>query len=64
MFKINNYFENENIVPKQSLGVFEVIEHQRDLSLGYGEATEAFFAHKMGVKARQLIVIFSQTNVV
>lgn len=55
MFKINNYFDSENIVSKQSLGSFEVIEHQRDLSLGYGEATEAFFAHKMGVKARQLI---------
>lgn len=55
MFKINNYFDNKNIISKQSLGSFEVIEHLKDLSLGYGEATEAYFADKMEVRSRQLI---------
>lgn len=47
---------NDNRKVIGQLGIFRVIEHQRDLSVSYGSAQKAHFASEMNVKLRQVEV--------
>lgn len=45
---------NDNRKVIGQMGMFRVIEHQRDLSVGAGSAQKAYFASEMNVKLRQV----------
>lgn len=47
-------WENENRKVIAQMGMFRVIEHQKDLSVGTNSAQKAFFASQMNVKLRQV----------
>ena len=51
-----NLCENPNIKVVQELGGFKVLEHQKDLSVSSLNAVEEFFAAKMNVKKRQVLI--------
>lgn len=56
MFKFKNFLENENtkvIAKKEGM---RVIEYQNDLSVSPMYATTAYFANKMNVKKRQVLI--------
>ncbi len=56
MFKFKNFLENENtkvIAKKEGM---RVIEYQTDLSVSPMYATTAYFANKMNVKKRQVLI--------
>lgn len=55
MFQISNLEKNSNVVVKEAGGPFQVIEHQKDFSLDYGEAFYAYFAKEMDIRTRQLL---------
>jgi len=56
MIKISNLTENENIKVSQELAGFQVLEHQKDLSVTYPEAMSEYYAQKMNVKKRQVLI--------
>jgi len=56
MIKINNLFNNDNIKIISELEGFQVLEHQQDLSVDYVTASNEYFASKMNVKKRQLLI--------
>lgn len=62
MYKINNFFNNDDIKVIAELGPFRVIEYQRDLSVMPGEAALAYFCNEMNVRKRQVICDLSQAN--
>ena len=49
-------FENDNRKFVQQLGRFKVMEHERDLSVGYSDAIDEYFASKMNVRRRQVVI--------
>ena len=55
MYKINNFFNNDDISVKQDLGPFKIIEYTRDLSTNFESAQMDYFANKMNVRKRQLV---------
>ena len=63
MYKLKNVTDNKNIDTIQSMGGFHVLEHKSDLSVGYEGATNAYFAQKMNIKRRQLLVELENNSV-
>ena len=57
---INNW-ENDNRKVVSELGMFKVIEHQKDLSVSKHTAQDEFFASQMNVKFRQVEIILDGT---
>lgn len=51
--KVNNWINDNRKVIAQK-GMFKVIEHQRDLSVGSSTAQTAYFASEMNVRLRQV----------
>lgn len=65
MYTISNIDDNSNIVISQSLGQFEVLEYQKNLSISSSEAAQAeFFLRQSGAKRRQLRVKLNQSSVI
>lgn len=64
MFKVNNLIGNDNITCIASGGPFEVIEYQKDMSIGYDSAVSEYFAHKMNIKRRQVVCDLSEGSVI
>lgn len=62
MYRINNFFNNDDIKVIGELGPFRVIEYQRDLSVMPGEAALAYFCNEMNVRKRQVICDLSQAS--
>lgn len=56
MIREGNLCENQNINIIQELGSFQVLEHQKDLSVSHLNSVEEYFAAKMNVKKRQLLL--------
>lgn len=56
MIKRNNFLDNANIKVIEEMGNYKVIEHQKDLSINPEFAVEEYFAAKMNVKRRQVVV--------
>ena len=63
MFQINNFFNNDDVRVKESLGAFSVIEYQRDLSVMPENAMMSYYASQMNIRRRQLVCDLSKANV-
>lgn len=55
MFKIANFFQNDDVEIISQLGAFSVIQWKRDLSVNGASAQQAWFASQMNVKRRQVV---------
>lgn len=53
--KIYNFTDNDDARIIAQQGPFQVLEWQRDLSVGYGGAIHAYYAAEMNVRRRQLV---------
>lgn len=56
MIAERNLRDNSNIKVVQELGGFKVLEHQKDLSVSPFNSVEEYFAAKMNVKKRQVLI--------
>ena len=56
MVSFNNLYNNANMVEVASKGPIKVFEHQRDLSVENGNSINAYFASKMNVRKRQVLI--------
>lgn len=56
MVKESNLYDNSNITMLEEMGGFKVLEHKKDLSVSAATAVEEYFAAKMNVRRRQVIV--------
>ncbi|MGY3704330.1 transcriptional regulator [Vagococcus martis] len=63
MFKVSNFWDNDDVIVKNELGPFKVIEYVKDLSLTPQEAQTAYFSSKMNVRKRQVICDVEQTDI-
>lgn len=52
--------DNRKIIAEK--GMFRVVEHQKDLSVGYGRAENAYFASEMNVRLRQVEITLDGTK--
>lgn len=55
-FQVKNILDNPNLKLLESCGCFSVYEHQKDLSVDFGSAINAYFMHEMNVRQRQVFV--------
>ncbi len=63
MFYINNLTNNDDVKTIASLGVFTVIEYQKDLSVMPGSAQLAYYCNAMNVRKRQVLCDLRKANV-
>ena len=63
MFKIKNLTDNDDIIIKETLGAFTVIEYLKDLSVSPNNAQMAYFASKMNVRKKQVICDLGLSNI-
>ena len=63
MYKINNFFNNDDVKVTDELGAFSVVEYQRDLSVTPQGAMNAFYCSQMNVKKKQVVCDLSKANV-
>lgn len=65
MFRISNIDNNKNIIVTETLGQFEVLEYQKDLSISSSEAAQReFFYRQCGTKKRQVRVKLNNSSVI
>ncbi|WP_175955928.1 AIM24 family protein [Schaalia sp. Marseille-Q2122] len=62
-FLVRNLIDNDDITLVQSLGAFDIIEYNRDLSVDLSSAQTAYFAGKMNVRRRQAIAKLNNSAV-
>lgn len=55
MVKMKNVLDNDNLIQKEKLGCFTVMEHKSDRSVTPGTAMKEYFMGKMGLAKRQLL---------
>jgi uncharacterized protein (AIM24 family) len=55
MYKIKNYFDNDDVKLVAQKGPFSVVEYQRDLSVTPFTAQTAYFSNIMNVRKRQVV---------
>ncbi len=55
MVKMKNVLDNDNIIQKEKVGCFTVMEHKSDRSVTPGTAMKEYFMGKMGLAKRQLL---------
>lgn len=63
MYKISNFYNNDDVKQLNQKGAFTVIEYQRDLSVTPQSAMEAYYSSQMNVRKRQVICDVSKANV-
>lgn len=63
MYQIRNFVENDDVKVIDSLGAFQVIEYQRDLSVNPATAMQAYYASKMNARRRQVVCDVAKSNV-
>ena len=63
MYQISNFLDNDDISILSTLGPFQVIEYQRDLSVAPNSAIQAYYCAQMNVKKRQLVCDLSKAQV-
>lgn len=56
MFKVNNLFDNTNMKCIGKAGKYSLFEHEKDLSVSPDVAETMYFASKMNVRKRQVLV--------
>lgn len=62
-FLVRNLIDNDDITLVQSLGAFDIVEYERDLSVDMASAQTAYFASKMNVRRRQAIAKLNNSAV-
>lgn len=62
-FLVRNLIDNDDIILVQSLGAFDIVEYERDLSVDMASAQTAYFASKMNVRRRQAIAKLNNSAV-
>ena len=55
MIQLNNLKNNPNMPIIAQMGVYEVFEHQKDLSVVPSNASVSYFMHEMNVRKRQVL---------
>lgn len=55
MIQLNNLKNNINMTLTAQKGIYEVYEHQKDLSVAPSNASIAYFMHEMNVRKRQVL---------
>ena len=55
MIKLNGLFNDNDHVITDEKGIFQVIEHKRDLAVGPETAEAEFFMSRMGVRKKQIL---------
>lgn len=55
-------FKNNNLKEIASMGNFHVLEHEKDLSVSAGSALHHYFASKMNVRKKQLLLNFNNSS--
>ena len=55
MIQVNNLKNNENMKLIAQMGIYEVYEHQKDLSVTPGGAMTAYFMQEMNARKRQVL---------
>lgn len=55
MIQLNNLKNNPNMPMVAQMGIYEVYEHQKDLSVTPGSASISYFMHEMNVRKRQVL---------
>lgn len=55
MYKVGNFFQNDDVEIIGQLGAFTVVQWKRDLSVSGASAQQAWFAEQMNVKRRQVV---------
>lgn len=60
--QIDNLLNNDGVDVKEQFGGFCVIEWKRDPSVSCGDAANAFFASKMNVRRRQVLIDLANAN--
>ena len=63
MYKINNFFNNDDVKVIDSKGAFSVVEYQRDLSVMPETAMAAYYSSQMNVRKRQVVCDIAKANV-
>lgn len=63
MYRVKNFFENDDVKVIDSLGAFRVVEYQKDLSVMPETAMTAYYANQMNVRKRQVVCDVSKSNV-
>ena len=63
MFTVNNFFNNDDIKILDSMGPFQVLEYQRDLSVMPGDAMLAYYCSEMNVRKRQVVCDLSKAPI-
>lgn len=63
MYQISNFTDNDDVKILSTLGPFQVVEYQRDLSIMPGSAMVAYYSAQMNVRKRQLICDLSKAQV-
>lgn len=56
MYKIKNLINNENVRTTEKKGSMRILEYANDLSVNPGAAVTAYFASKMNVRKRQVLI--------
>lgn len=59
MIKFNNLYDNHNMKQLLSRGGVTVFEHQMDLSVNPHESMESYYASRMNVRKRQVLIQLS-----
>ncbi len=62
MNRLTNFLENPNIKTVAQRGPYTVIQYERDLSVDASNALSAYYAAKMNVHKRQLVINLAQSN--
>ncbi len=63
MFKINNFFDNDDVNKVDEKGAFSIAEYKRDMSVDHSTAVTEYYASKMNVHRRQLVCELSVSSV-
>ncbi len=58
----SSILNSSNLKEIASMGSFHVMEHQKDLSVSHGAALDYYFASKMNVRKRQLMLDFNGSS--
>lgn len=56
MITFENLFDNPNLREIEKLGCVQVLEYQKDLSVSYHNAVSEYYASKMNIKKRQVLI--------
>ena len=63
MYRVSNFFQNDDVDVISQLGAFSVIQWKRDLSVDRYSAQQAWFSAQMNVRRRQVVCNLAHSSV-